>query len=331
MPEDAKTPPDSPQSKATDERKAKSDTPDSFRITEQVRLLLEEGVRLHDALEASAILLLLNSPGDWGRLRSIVGTRRVIIACERLSSLAGAAENGFLTVAVNPPPSSPYERLSEALLESVTEEFLTRGQCVVAMYGSFEPASLDSLSIIRLSDHLARLTTRDLRELNTSIPLETLKLVIHLAVEIAQEGREGKPVGAIFVVGDSRKVLSHTRPLGFDPVRGYSKSEKNLFDPRVREGVKEIAQLDGACIISEDGTVLAACRHIDCSASNIVLSKGLGARHWAAAAITRKTKAVSVCVSESSGTVRVFVNGECRFRIEPQMRRPLVWREVSHD
>ncbi|MGQ9606892.1 MAG: DNA integrity scanning protein DisA nucleotide-binding domain protein [Thermogutta sp.] len=331
MPEDLKIPVTLPEKKSADEKKTGPENPESFRFTEQFRILLECGVRVHDELEAAAILILVNGPGDWGRLRSVVGQRRVIIASERLAYLSGAAEIGFSTVAVNLPTSSPYDRITEALLESVTEELLTRGQRVIALYGLFEPSSVDSLSVIRLSDHLARLTVRDLRELNTSIPIETVKLVINLAVEIGQEGREGKPVGAIFVVGDSRKVLSQTRPLGFDPVRGYSKHEKNLFDPRVREGVKEIAQLDGACIIAEDGTILAACRHIDCSASDIVLSKGLGARHWAAAAITRKTKAVAVCVSESSGTVRVFFNGECRFRIEPQMRRPLLWRESTRD
>ncbi|WP_460183598.1 DNA integrity scanning protein DisA nucleotide-binding domain protein [Thermopirellula anaerolimosa] len=331
MPDDPKNPTNLPEKKNVDDKKTSPDNPESFRFTEQLRFLLEGGVKLYDQLDAAAILIFVNGPGDWGRLRSAVGQRRVIVASERLAYLSGAAEVGFSTVAVNLPTSSPYERITEALLESVTEELLTRGQRVIALFGLFEPSSVDSLSVIRLSDHLARLTARDLRELNTAIPIETLKLVINLAVEIGQEGREGKPVGAIFVVGDSRKVLSHTRPLGFDPVRGYSKHEKNLFDPRVREGVKEIAQLDGACIISEDGTILAACRHIDCSASDIVLSKGLGARHWAAAAITRKTKAVAVCVSESSGTVRVFLDGECRFRIEPQMRRPLLWRESPHD
>src|SRR5204862_6982975 len=138
--------------------------------------------------------------------------------------------------------------------------------------------------------------------------------------EIGRAGREGKPVGTLFVVGDSRKVLSSSHPVGFDPVKGYSRKERNLDDPRVREGIKEIAQLDGAIVVSGEGFVEAAARYIDASAANITLAKGLGARHWAAAAISRQTKAVGVAVSESSGTVRLFQDGEIVLRIEPFRR-----------
>ena len=59
-------------------------------------------------------------------------------------------------------------------------------------------------------------------------------------------------------------------------------------------------------------------------AEGITLSKGLGTRHWAAAAISKKTKAIAVAVSQSSGTVRIFQNGEVVLHIEP-LARPMVW------
>ena len=98
----------------------------------------------------------------------------------------------------------------------------------------------------------------------------------------------------------------------------------------MREGIKEIAQLDGAFVVSSDGTVEAACQLIATAAANVTLSKGLGTRHWAAAAITKKTKAVAVTVSESSGTVRIFQNGEVMLRIEP-FRRAMKWRDFEYD
>ena len=63
---------------------------------------------------------------------------------------------------------------------------------------------------------------------------------------------------------------------------------------------------------------------VDALAEGITLSKGLSARHWAAAAISRKTRAVAIAVSQSSGTVRIFQNGEVVLRIEP-LARPMVW------
>src|SRR5262249_11547844 len=102
------------------------------------------------------------------------------------------------------------------------------------------------------------------------------------------------------------------------------RAERDIRDRKVREQIKDIAQLDGALIIGRDGVVVAACMYIDAPAEGITLSKGLGARHWAAAAVTRKTKAVAVAVSQSSGTVRIFQNGEVVLRIEP-LARPMIF------
>jgi hypothetical protein len=55
------------------------------------------------------------------------------------------------------------------------------------------------------------------------------------------------------------------------------------------------------------------------------LSKGLGSRHWSAAAISRKTEAIAVAVSQSSGTVRIFQDGEVVLHIEP-LARPHIWQ-----
>jgi DNA integrity scanning protein DisA with diadenylate cyclase activity len=244
--------------------------------------------------------------------------------------LEGAAEAGFPAVVLNMPDSPVHEKLTQALLESVADDILAPGARVVAIYSGFEADTIDSISVIHLDEHLGRLTSRDLRQLETKVPLDTLKAVVDLAVEIGREGREGKPVGTLFVVGDTRKVLATSHALVFDPVRGYSRKERNLFDPKVREGIKEIAQMDGAFVVNPDGTVEAASRYIDASAESITLSKGLGARHWAAAAVTRKTKAVAIAVSESNGTVRIFANGEVFLRIEP-FRRAMKWKDFEYE
>ena len=164
------------------------------------------------------------------------------------------------------PDAPVYEKLTQALLESVADDILAPGARVVAIYSGFEAGTIDSISMIHLGEHLGQLTARDLRQLETRVPLDTLKTVVDMAVEIGREGREGKPVGTLFVVGDSRKVLASSHPAGFDPVQGYSRKERNLDDPRVREGIKEIAQLDGAIVVSAEGIVEAAARYIDAPA-----------------------------------------------------------------
>jgi DNA integrity scanning protein DisA with diadenylate cyclase activity len=247
-----------------------------------------------------------------------------------MAALIGAVEAGLLPVAVDMEGSPVLDKMTQALLESVGNEVLTPGAHVVVVYSGFDQGKIDSLSFIRLGDHLGKLTARDLRKLETSVPLETLKLVLDLALEIGREGREGKPVGTMFVVGDTRRVLPHCHPAGFDPVRGYKRNERNLTDPRVREAVKEIAPLDGAFLVAADGTVEKSCQIIGAIHANLTLSKGLGARHWAGAAISKNTNAIAIVVSESNGTVRLFQAGEVMLRVEP-FRRAMKWKDFEYE
>jgi len=302
-----------------------------LRFTDRFRTLFSMAIRLSETVEADGVLILLDGGADWNRLQKLADGVRLMVAADTQEELDGASEVGLLPVVVNMPDSPVYDRLTQALLEAVADDLLVPGSRVVALYSGFDQDTIDSVSVINLGEHLDRLTGRDLRQLETRVPLETLKVVVDLAVEIGREGREGKTVGTMFVVGDTRKVLAHSKPAGFDPVRGYNRKERNLFEARVREGIKEIAQMDGAIIVSPDGTVDAACRYVDSSAATITLSKGLGARHWAAAAVSRATNAVAVTVSESNGTVRIFQNGEVMLRIEPSHRRPMVWKDFDYE
>jgi DNA integrity scanning protein DisA with diadenylate cyclase activity len=296
------------------------------KFTDQLQAFCELGDRLATLHEADAMLFLMERPTDWTRLREASGKHTLLLAGDNADALEGVPEGEFPKVLLNMPSEAPvYERLTQALLEAVARELLPPGASVVAVYSGFEPSVIDSLSIIRLGEHLGQLTVRDLRQLKTRIPLDTLKTVVDLAVDVGREGREGKPVGTIFVVGDHRKVLSLCRPMGFDPLKGYSRAERHLGDAKVREGIKEIAQLDGAFVVSSDGHVIAGAQQINAPRStDLSLPKGFGARHWAAAEITRATSAVAITVSESTGTVRLFQNGEVMLRIEP-FRRAMKW------
>ena len=147
---------------------------------------------------------------------------------------------------------------------------------------------------------------------------DTLEHVIALAVEIAREGREGRRVGTLFTVGDADGVLSRSRNLILDPLFGHPRERKLVADPETRETIKELAQLDGAFVISDDGVAVSSCRYIHVSAEEIRLPLGLGSRHMAAASISYQTRAVAVVVSESS-VVRVFDNGELISEIIPEL------------
>jgi DNA integrity scanning protein DisA with diadenylate cyclase activity len=150
------------------------------------------------------------------------------------------------------------------------------------------------------------------------ISRQVLESVIVLAVEIAREGREGRKIGTMFVVGDTEAVLRRSRTLILDPLAGHSDDERRLTNGETRETLKELAQLDGAFIVNDHGIVVSACRYVSTSLDGIKLPLGLGSRHMAAASITRDTDAVAVVVSESS-VIRIFDNGELIGEIIPEL------------
>jgi DNA integrity scanning protein DisA with diadenylate cyclase activity len=152
------------------------------------------------------------------------------------------------------------------------------------------------------------------REVNTGV----LKQVVSLAVEIAREGREGRKIGTLFVVGDSGEVVRRSKPMILDPLQGHPDEHKYIDDPNMRETIKELAQLDGAFVVSNAGVVLSAARYIDAASDSLKLPLGLGSRHMAGASISRQTDAVAVVVSESS-MVRMFDDGELVSEIVPEL------------
>jgi DNA integrity scanning protein DisA with diadenylate cyclase activity len=282
---------------------------------------------------AVAVLIVAEGPMDWDVVRMLASDDvAILVASASQRQLEVIGKSGLVAIEVEPAEVAISERISLALIEAVANDLLQAGARVVVVYSGFEAEALDSLSVIRLGEHLERLTARDLRALETSVPFETLKAVVDVAIEIGREGREGKPVGSLIVVGDARNVMARSRQIGFDPFKGYRRKERNARDFRVREAIKEIAQLDGAFIVARDGTVEAACRLIDAPMAGLTLPKGLGTRHWAAAAITEITKAVAVVVSQSNGTVRLFKNGDVILRIAPMRHaRAMKWQDAESE
>jgi diadenylate cyclase len=147
---------------------------------------------------------------------------------------------------------------------------------------------------------------------------EELEPTIELAVEIAREGREGRRIGTIFTFGDADGVLARSRPLILDPLAGHPEEAKRIKDANLRGTIKELAQLDGAFVVSDQGAVVSACRYLDAMASGISLPLGMGSRHLAGGFISQVTDAVAIVVSESS-MVRVFDDGKLVAEIIPEL------------
>ncbi len=147
---------------------------------------------------------------------------------------------------------------------------------------------------------------------------DVLEPLIELAVEIAREGREGRRIGTLFTLGDEKAVLAKSRSLILDPLTGHPESSRHVGNLNLRGTIKELAQLDGAFVVSGSGIFLSACRYLDAVASEVEVPLGLGSRHIAAANMSAVTNAVGIVVSESS-VVRLFCHGKLVGEIVPEL------------
>lgn len=150
---------------------------------------------------------------------------------------------------------------------------------------------------------------RDTVIAETDVKDEVFDSVLHICVEIAREGREGKKLGTAFIIGDADAVLERSRQLILNPFEGHPPGERMVTNPDIKEMIKELAQLDGAFVVRGDGQIEAAARYITVDTSRAGVPKGLGTRHSSIAAITLDTHAVGIVLSQSGGKISIFRNG----------------------
>jgi DNA integrity scanning protein DisA with diadenylate cyclase activity len=206
-----------------------------------------------------------------------------------------------------------------ALLSSMGRGLFRRGETVVCLSGSYVTNQLDTLMVIEIGEEHEMLVGSESQDLTQNVSPEVFDKVLDVAIQLANEGREGKPIGTLLVLGDEKEVAHYTEQLIINPFRGYPEDERNILDPNLTDTVKELAAIDGAFIIRGDGTILSAGTYLKPALAGEDLPSGLGARHAAAASLSASTAALVFTVSESTGTVRVFRDG----RIITEIERPV--------
>ena len=212
------------------------------------------------------------------------------------------------------------EKMKLAIVAGIARGLYNEGDVVVGLLAR-SPASMpDSILVVVVGEEAQDGSFGFLQAQGVSAGV--FDAVFDLAVRIGVEGWEGRPVGALFVVGDSANVMEKSRQLTLNPFQGYSEDDKNIMNPDVRHALHAFAVLDGAFVVREDGVVVAAGRYLNFDEDKDVdVPLGLGARHMAAAGISRDTEAIAIVVSQTSGSVRVFRRGKAALELAPRMRR----------
>jgi DNA integrity scanning protein DisA with diadenylate cyclase activity/mannitol/fructose-specific phosphotransferase system IIA component (Ntr-type) len=197
-----------------------------------------------------------------------------------------------------------------SIIFALSRGLLRKDSRVVSVFGLPFSGVLDSIRFTDINKEFNVFFSLNTKDEKSDLEDQVLVRVIEIAGELAEEGREGKPSGTIFVLGDYDQVKNHCQQMIINPFKGYPEEERNILDPSLEETVKELSKIDGAFIIRGDGVLVSAGTYIRARVPPTELPSGLGSRHAAAAAITMVSRAISVALSESTRKISLFKNGE---------------------
>jgi DNA integrity scanning protein DisA with diadenylate cyclase activity len=271
--------------------------------------MLREADRLARGSGCAAVMIFGDTfvsgfePGAWfPKTKAILVTRNLV---EPGDDPRGFAE----VIQVRSFSSQRMAQLRSAVLVALTRgtiKFTDRVCCVDGITGSNQ---FDTVVVLDVEREFASLRVGQADLLPADVKPEVLERVVAVATELAVEGREGRPVGCLFVVGDAERVAKLTKPLVLNPFYGYKEEDRNILSPFMDETVKEFSTIDGAFLLRGDGVVESAGSLIQATDSDHALPSGLGSRHAAAAAISVAADCISVVVSSSTGQVALFRRG----------------------
>ncbi len=285
------------------------------------RAFVKTALALASRPEVDRLIYVADTPLATSDLRGRPIKRKLVYAVTTESLAQQLTDRKFAAVVIPPFGYSRVEKVRVAVVACQSEGLLKEGDTVLALAG--HDRSLDTLVRIRIGadDEEDRVQVNAL-DLPSTHSAQVMEQVIHVALEVGAQGYEGHPVGTIFIVGASHRVMEQSRQITLNPFQGMSESERNVMDPTIREALKTFAVLDGAFVIREDGTVLAAGRYLQAGKNEARLPAGLGARHRSAAAVTATIPgAIAVTVSQTTGAVRVFKDGEIALELRQTARR----------
>lgn len=209
--------------------------------------------------------------------------------------------------------SHSKHRLSQmrsAVLIGLSRGLLSFDDKICCIAGVPRSNQLDTIVVVDIQKEFQTVFTSQSEMLPACVKAEVMERVLAIATELAVEGREGKSVGCLFVIGDEKELKHFSKPLVLNPFYGYKDEDRNILNPFMDETVKEFSTIDGAFIIRGDGVLESAGTLIYAPDFTHELPGGLGSRHAAAAAITQATDCIAIIVSASTRHVTIFRRGQ---------------------
>ncbi|MBP2143732.1 DNA integrity scanning protein DisA with diadenylate cyclase activity [Methanococcus voltae] len=289
---------------------------------DKIKYVIRHGLELSNDLNADTVLIFTESGSSYEQYKKIILENpklvktgsKVIVATPNKDTYFKLKNEPIIPILMNYGKNSRVSTVNQAMIVLLENGLLNMGELIVSIFGTSKISLSNNISVLEVDDYpdFVRFYKyiSSLDDIKRKVILEALNIGIELSVE----GREGKPVGTTFLIGEKTELLKMTTPLILNPFECH---DAIIFDKKVKGTLKELSTIDGAFLIDYIGNVFGGGRYINCGGATINLPHGLGARHYSAATITKYIDCVAITLSASGGIVRVFDNGEILAEFKP--------------
>jgi len=270
-------------------------------------LVLRSALKISKVAKCSTILLQGDTFQDFPDLSKYLQGSKVVVVTDRPNL---PVPQGWQIINVRAFSKSRFSQIRSAIMVGITRGIFSSKDKICCIGGVKGSDLVDTIVVLDIEKEFSDIFIGQKNLLPDGVKPEVIERVIDIATELSVEGREGKPVGCIFVIGNTEELKPHIKQLILNPFYGYKPEDRNILNPFMDETVKEYSLIDGAFIIDGNGILESAGALIHTPDFKLQLPGGLGARHAAAYSISLMANCISLVVSSSTGQITLFRRGQ---------------------
>ena len=167
----------------------------SYRFRRQALILAQ-------TLHIDTIVVQTDCQDDFSTIRSLRGREKIVWLTTPLQipNIPAEATDEILTINLDTIRGSAIR--SMGLLLACLRGILKPDEPVLCLYGSIANKNLDSITLTRPQDRLRIMRSLDMETIGRLFAPDVFTRLVNILTRFSIEGREGKPIGTIFVLGN---------------------------------------------------------------------------------------------------------------------------------
>ena len=203
---------------------------------------------------------------------------RVIAATTKRDTYDALTQAGLETILLPLRAIDKYSQVRHVVSVALKSSRISVGDLIVCALGRDVYQEEGDLVVLTDVEHsVENLSISDFLKLTDAIQPKVLEIAIAIACKIGRAARRGTRLGAIFMLGDSVRVLEDSKQLIPNPFQGHDEASRRITNSDIHDAIVELAKLDGAFVIRGDGLIQTAGTFLTSPKIKISLPAGLGA------------------------------------------------------